>query len=178
MFDHKIIITGSVGSGKTSAIAAYSDNNVINTDVKPSDFVSDMKDSTTVAMDYASILLDDETKVHLYGTPGQDRFDFMWDILRVGGMGLIVLVNHKEVIAMDELNVYLTSFADLIENVPVVVGISHVDEDENQEKIIQEYERFVTRQGTEHAQVMVVDCRKKEDIEKMILAVLLADAIF
>ena len=48
----------------------------------------------TVAMDYGVIRLDEDTKVHLYGTPGQERFNFMWEILSKGSMGLILLLDN------------------------------------------------------------------------------------
>ena len=71
VFEHKIIFTGPVGSGKSTAIQAYSGVAPVITDVRPTDMTLSMKDHTTVAMDYGMIQLDDETRVHLYGTPGQ-----------------------------------------------------------------------------------------------------------
>lgn len=70
MFDHKIIITGPVGVGKSTAIRAYSTTTVVDTDVQATDETRQIK-NTTVAMDYGTIILDDETKVHLYGTQGK-----------------------------------------------------------------------------------------------------------
>ena len=52
------------------------------------------KGQTTVAMDYGTLQLDAQTKVHLYGTPGQERFDFMWEILAQGGLGLVLLLDN------------------------------------------------------------------------------------
>ena len=61
----------------------------IKTDEAASDMTKTRKAGTTVAMDYGVMHLDDGEKIHLYGTPGQARFDFMWDILTTGGIGLI-----------------------------------------------------------------------------------------
>ena len=80
LVENKIIFTGPVGVGKTTAIAALSDDPPIQTDASASDMTAVRKGYTTVAMDYGLIQLDENTKVHLYGTPGQERFDFMWDI--------------------------------------------------------------------------------------------------
>ena len=80
MVENKIIFTGPVGVGKTTAIAALSDDPPVQTDASASDMTQDRKGHTTVAMDYGVIRLDEHTKVHLYGTPGQERFDFMWII--------------------------------------------------------------------------------------------------
>ena len=91
MIESKIIFTGPVGVGKTTAIAAISDEPPIQTDARASDMTLARKANTTVAMDYGVIRLDESTKVHLYGTPGQERFDFMWEILSQGSIGLILI---------------------------------------------------------------------------------------
>ena len=65
MFDHKIIITGAVGVGKSTAIRTYSTSVVVDTDVRATDETSQIKKDTTVAMDYGTITLDAEAKVHL-----------------------------------------------------------------------------------------------------------------
>jgi signal recognition particle receptor subunit beta len=88
MSQYKIIFTGPVGVGKTTAIQSISDVPPIKTDAAAGDMTKARKSETTVAMDYGIMHLDDGEKIHLYGTPGQERFDFMWDILSVGGLGL------------------------------------------------------------------------------------------
>ncbi len=86
--DHyKVLFTGPVGAGKTTAIRTISDHLPMMTDVAATDETRDRKPSTTVAMDYGVIRLGRDEVVHLYGTPGQDRFDFMWEILTKGGGG-------------------------------------------------------------------------------------------
>jgi len=75
LIENKIIFTGPVGVGKTTAIAALSDEPPIQTDASASDMTAVRKGYTTVAMDYGLIQLDENTKIHLYGTPGQERFD-------------------------------------------------------------------------------------------------------
>lgn len=82
MSNHKIIFTGPVGTGKTTAISSISDSPVIRTDEQASDMTKDRKQETTVAMDYGVMILGDNERIHLYGTPGQERFSFMWDIDR------------------------------------------------------------------------------------------------
>ena len=94
MINRKIIFTGPVGAGKTTAIASISDIKPIATDEYASDMTKSRKPQTTVAMDYGLIRLSDNERVHLYGTPGQERFDFMWDILTKGGIGLILLLDN------------------------------------------------------------------------------------
>ncbi|RKZ90665.1 MAG: GTP-binding protein, partial [Gammaproteobacteria bacterium] len=88
MSDYKIIFTGPVGAGKTTAITSISDVPPVGTDASASDMTKKRKGSTTVAMDYGILKLDGGEQIHLYGTPGQERFDFMWEILTTGGLGL------------------------------------------------------------------------------------------
>ncbi len=91
---YKIIFIGPVGAGKTTAIGAISDEPPIRTDASASDMTKQRKSSTTVAMDYGVMNLSEGEKIHLYGTPGQERFNFMWDILSVGGIGLVLLLTN------------------------------------------------------------------------------------
>ena len=77
---YKIVFAGPVGAGKTTAIKSLSDIEVVSTDASATDDVKLMKATTTVAMDYGLMRLDNGYQVRLYGTPGQKRFDFMWDI--------------------------------------------------------------------------------------------------
>jgi small GTP-binding protein len=125
--DNKIVFTGPVGAGKTTAISALSDIAIISTDAQASDMTLNRKPQTTVAMDYGIMKLDSNTKVHLYGTPGQERFDFMWDILTVGGLGLVVMLDNTRPNPFKDLAFFLHSFKDYVCNVPVVIGITKVD---------------------------------------------------
>ncbi|VAW83248.1 putative ATP/GTP-binding protein [hydrothermal vent metagenome] len=95
MSNHKIIFTGPVGAGKTTAIASVSDVPLLSTEKSATDMTKNMKPNTTVALDYGSINLGGKERIHLYGTPGQERFDFMWDILTKGGIGLLLLLNNS-----------------------------------------------------------------------------------
>ena len=94
MSNYKIIFTGPVGAGKSTAIAALSDVPPVTTDEQASDMTKDLKPTTTVAMDYGVMKLDGDERIHLYGTPGQERFNFMWDILSEGGLGLVMLLDN------------------------------------------------------------------------------------
>ena len=124
MIESKIIFTGPVGVGKTTAIAAISDEPPIQTDARASDMTLARKANTTVAMDYGVIRLDESTKVHLYGTPGQERFDFMWEILSQGSIGLILMLDNTRSNPLKDLQFFMEAFADLIEVAPMVIGVS------------------------------------------------------
>jgi len=125
--EHKIIFTGPVGAGKTTAIAAISDIPVVSTEAKATDEVVMRKANTTVAMDYGVLNLDGGGKVHLYGTPGQERFSFMWDILTVGGLGLVLMLDNAREDPLADLEFYINSFRKFIDTNVVVIGVTRMD---------------------------------------------------
>jgi signal recognition particle receptor subunit beta len=121
---YKIIVTGPVGAGKTTCIKTISDVAVVQTEARASDETKEKKVNTTVAMDFGVINLDDGNKIHIYGTPGQERFNFMWDILTKGSIGLIVLIDAQCESAIDDLEFFLSQFASMIENTAVAIGLN------------------------------------------------------
>jgi len=127
MNDFKIIFAGPVGSGKTTAIATLSDEAPVCTNQSATDMTRMKKSETTVAMDYGTMTLDAREKIHLYGTPGQERFDFMWDILTTNGLGLILLLDNTRKDPLNDMTFFLQSFKDYINKTAVTIGITQTD---------------------------------------------------
>ena len=123
---NKIIFSGTVGAGKSTAINALSDIPPVSTEALASDDTAKLKKTTTVAMDYGVLNLPDGEKVMLYGTPGQERFSFMWDILSEGGIGLVLLINNANTDPLSDLKGYLGAFKDFIAGTAVTVGVTHM----------------------------------------------------
>jgi hypothetical protein len=86
----KIVVTGPFSSGKTEFIQSISEIDVVSTERKISLESEKIKNATTVAMDFGRITIDKELVLYMFGTPGQRRFDFMWEILSEGMLGFIV----------------------------------------------------------------------------------------
>ncbi|RYE99381.1 MAG: hypothetical protein EOO78_14385 [Oxalobacteraceae bacterium] len=86
MREHKIVVLGSMGAGKSTLVRTLAQGRIVDTDVANTDSASD-KLATTVAMDYADLDLPNGDRLRLYGTPGQQRFDFIWPILLQGASG-------------------------------------------------------------------------------------------
>lgn len=89
----KMVVTGPFNAGKTAFIQAVSEIDVVSTERKISSAAERIKETTTVAMDFGRITVDDDLVLYLFGTPGQKRFDFMWEILSEGMLGFIVIVD-------------------------------------------------------------------------------------
>lgn len=167
MDELKIVITGCVGSGKTTAIQSISDIPVIETDVEASDDVKDIKDTTTVAMDYGEIRLGDSRLVKLYGTPGQRRFSYMWEILAEGALGVIILLNNHRQDPIEDLEMYLGNFADPIRKSSAAIGVTHLDEEGH--AAIEPYYEYMSEKGLDYP-IFPVDARDKSQVRVMIEA--------
>ena len=89
----KMVVTGPFNSGKTAFIHSISEIEVVSTERKITLQAEKIKNTTTVAMDFGRISVDEELVLYLFGTPGQKRFDFMWEILSEGMLGFVVMVD-------------------------------------------------------------------------------------
>lgn len=89
MMKAKILVTGAFNAGKTTFIHSISEIDPVYTDKK----MLGTDEFTTVAMDFGRITVDEGLSLFLFGTPGQERFEFMWDILKEDIIGFIILVD-------------------------------------------------------------------------------------
>jgi signal recognition particle receptor subunit beta len=101
----KIVIAGGFGVGKTTAVTAISDTPPLTTEAAMTDVAARIdrtgevpeKITTTVAIDFGTIVLEPGLKLYLFGTPGQDRFGFMWHDICVGALGGLVIVDTRRI---------------------------------------------------------------------------------
>jgi len=106
----KIVVTGPFSAGKTEFIRSVSEIDVVSTERKISAEAEKIKESTTVAMDFGRITVDEDLILYLFGTPGQRRFDFMWEILSEGMLGFIVMVDSARPETFREARSILETF--------------------------------------------------------------------
>ena len=167
----KVVITGPFGAGKTTLIQTISEIDVLSTEkaVSPDDTAHSSKKSTTVAMDFGRLTIDKDLALYLFGTPGQKRFDFMWEILAEGMLGFVVMVDAQRQEAIDEAAEILQFFRDTAE-VPYVVAVNKSDDDP--EACVQ-----TAREALELDQsVRVVACNalERESVKEVLLELLYA----
>jgi len=161
---YKVIITGPVGSGKSTAVNSISGNDKMLTDavVSESDQATRLrKKTTTVAMDYTVVPMKNDDIIHLYGTPGQERFDFMWDVLAQGSQGLVLLLDNSRNNPFRDLKYYTNAFEKLIRKVPFVVGITRTDVNNNPPPKV--YQQWLKDLGIQ-ARVVPVDARERTQV--------------
>jgi uncharacterized protein len=99
----KVVVAGGFGVGKTTAVAAISEIAVLTTEAAMTEVAAEIdrnghtpaKTATTVALDFGRLTIDDEITLYLFGTPGQDRFGFMWRDLTEGALGAMVIVDTR-----------------------------------------------------------------------------------
>ena len=106
----KIVVTGPFNSGKTELIRSVSEIEVVSTEKRVTSEAERVKESTTVAMDFGRITVDDDLVLFLFGTPGQKRFDFMWEILSEGMLGFIVMIDSTRPETFREARSILETF--------------------------------------------------------------------
>src|SRR5919112_3069562 len=119
----KIVVTGPFAAGKTTLIRTISEITVLSTEKGITDETRSRKTDTTVAMDFGRITIDRDLVLYLFGTPGQDRFDFMWEILGEGMLGYVLLVDSSRPDSLDEAVGILAAFRKMA-RVPFVVALN------------------------------------------------------
>lgn len=122
--DLKLVFVGPPGAGKSTAIRSVSDLPPVSTEVQH----SDEKRSTTVAMDFGEITLDDGEVVQLYGIPGQDRFEFIWPMIADSAVAAVFMLDARSPDPMAVLQGYLDSFASTVRDATCLLAITHSDQ--------------------------------------------------
>jgi small GTP-binding protein len=122
----KIVVTGPFSAGKTQFIQTISEIEVVATERRITRPEERIKDQTTVAMDFGRITVDEDLVLYMFGTPGQRRFDFMWEILAEGMLGFVVLLDSVRPETFREARGILDTFRSYAP-VPYVVAANKQD---------------------------------------------------
>ncbi len=170
----KIVVTGPFNAGKTQFIRSISEIDVVSTERMITDGAQVVKGETTVAMDFGRITVDEELVLYLFGTPGQKRFDFMWEILSEGMLGFVVLVDSARPETFHEARMLVDRFRQYSPT-PYVIAANKQDHDDAWPP---EDLRIALKVGPD---IRVLSCvaTKRESVKKVLLDLLycILDAI-
>jgi signal recognition particle receptor subunit beta len=165
----KIVVAGGFGVGKTTLVTAVSEITPLQTEAMmtaASEGMDDLSETpdkltTTVAMDFGRITLDNDLVLYLFGTPGQQRFWFMWDDLVRGAIGAIVLVDTRR---LEDCFPALDYFES--SGMPYVVAVNQFDGSERFDP--EDVREALTIPA--HIPVMIMDARRRISVIEALLA--------
>ncbi|MFF4959492.1 GTP-binding protein [Streptomyces sp. NPDC001222] len=165
----KIVVAGGFGVGKTTLVTAVSEITPLQTEALMTEASQETDDltetpeklTTTVAMDFGRITLDDDLVLYLFGTPGQQRFWFMWDDLVRGAIGAVVLADTRRLADCFPALDYFES-----SGLPYVVAVNHFDDSEWFEP--EDVRDALTIPA--HIPVMIMDARRRISAIETLLA--------
>ena len=167
----KIVITGPFAAGKTTLIKTISEVAIVGTERDVTDETKSVKQRTTVAMDFGRLTFADDLSLFLFGTPGQRRFEVMWEILSEGMIGFILLVNAADERSVEEGSHILDQFRQYAD-VPYVIGVSHLDEQADAPEVVFGRVRQAL-EVPETVEVIACDPREREDVKSLMLHILM-----
>jgi small GTP-binding protein len=163
----KVVVTGPFNAGKTTFIKAVSEITVLSTERQVSDASGEGLGETTVAMDFGRITVSDDVVLYLFGTPGQQRFSFMWETLSEGMLGFVLLVDATSADSIKEA-VEMIGFFTSMSDVPFVVAANKVAADDN--------ETLTSVRGRlgldADVPLLPVDARDRESVKGVLLGLL------
>jgi len=159
--EHKVLFTGTMGAGKTTAISSVTAIKMVKTEAVNTDQKLFAKATTTVGFDYGEVALEDGSVLRLYGTPGQRRFQFMWKIVARGALGLIILVDNSRPDPIADMAVYLENFKSLVESGSAVIGVGRSET--HPSPTLNDYYTYLSNQGL-LLPVFNVDVRRGDDV--------------
>ncbi|MET9772731.1 ATP/GTP-binding protein [Streptomyces sp. NPDC006367] len=165
----KIVVAGGFGVGKTTLVTTVSEITPLRTEALMTEASAETDDltatpdklTTTVAMDFGRLTLDDDLVLHLFGTPGQDRFWFMWDDLVRGAIGAVVMADTRR---LEDCFPALDYFESC--GLPYVVAVNHFDGSELFEA--EDVREALTVPA--HIPVMIMDARRRISVIETLLS--------
>ncbi|MDH2917656.1 MAG: ATP/GTP-binding protein [Sideroxydans sp.] len=163
----KLVFTGPVGSGKTTALHQLSEITPVVTEQAMTVGATVNKTTTTVALDYGEVTLENGEKVLLFGTPGQRYYDYMCKIVAQGATGIMLLLNNDNADPQNDLAYFTELFADHAKRGAMVLGITHTEGARNNP--LQRYHAWLSDRGY-MLPVFAVDARNRDDVILMVEA--------
>jgi small GTP-binding protein len=163
----KVVVTGPFNAGKTTFIKAVSEITVLSTERQVSSTSGEGDGETTVAMDFGRITVSDDVVLYLFGTPGQERFSFMWETLSEGMLGFVLLVDADAPPTFDDARQMISFFTEM-SDVPFVVAANKVAaDDEDALRAVR-----VDLGLADDIALLPVDARDRDSVKSVLLGLL------
>lgn len=163
----KVVVTGPFNAGKTTFIKAVSEITVLSTERQVSAASGEGSGETTVAMDFGRITISDDVVLYLFGTPGQERFSFMWETLSEGMLGFVLLVDADDKDSYEDAKSMIEFFRNM-SDVPFVVAANKVPPTD-----MKTLRAVRTAIGlSDEIPLLPVDARDKESVKAVLLGLL------
>lgn len=167
----KMVISGGFGVGKTTTVGSISEIEPLTTEAAITEVAAGVDDlthtpaktTTTVAMDFGCITIDPTLKLYLFGTPGQDRFGFMWDDLVEGALGGLVIVDTRR---LDDCYAAVDYFEH--KELPFAVAVNAFDGEVGHDLDEVRWALDIS----EHVPLIVFDARRTGSVRDALLVVL------
>ncbi|MDX3643556.1 GTP-binding protein [Streptomyces sp. MB09-02B] len=167
----KLVIAGGFGVGKTTTVGSISEIRPLTTEAAITEVAAGVDDlthtpdktTTTVAMDFGCLTLDPTLKLYLFGTPGQDRFGFMWDDVVEGALGALVIVDTRR---LDDCYAAVDYFEH--KHIPFAVAVNAFDGEVEHDLDEVRWALDVA----EHVPLVVFDARRTGSVRDALLVVL------
>ncbi len=174
---YKVLFVGSPGSGKTTAIRTISEVDVVDTDATVSDSTIKRKRTTTVGMDYGKLTLSDDNVLHLYGTPGQERFKFMWELmvsdLANDATAMVLLIDNTRNYPFKDIDYYLSEFWDYLIKRNFIIAVTRSDLKNTPSE--SDYQKRLKDKGL-FAPIIFIDARKSMHVLDLVASALAQEA--
>jgi uncharacterized protein len=165
----KVVVTGPFDAGKSTFVRTISEITVLSTERDVTDDPGHAhSERTTVAMDFGRITVGRDLALYLFGTPGQHRFEFMWDILAEGMLGFVLLVDAEREDSVDEarrIREHFTAIAD----VPYVVVVNKADGARAEHTAAKARAELAL---PPEVPALIADVRDREDVKRVLVALL------
>lgn len=163
----KVVITGPFNAGKTTFIKTVSEITVLSTERQVSEISGEGKGETTVAMDFGRISISDDVVLYLFGTPGQERFSFMWETLSEGMLGFVLIVDVKSADSIRD-GAGMIDFFTKMSDVPFVVAANRADAGDESSLASLRGELKLA----EDVPLLAVDAKDKDSVKEILLGLL------